>query len=144
VVARPLSRAHLEDDLRAVNSSIDLIQRTRGGTWPEGPVSEDSNFVDLVWHEQEFRERSSFSYAAYETAGAYLGCCYLYPMGLRTELTGDLIAHDVDASWWVTQDAYERGYYEKLHRALCQWIAEEFPFEAPYFSNVDIPREPVV
>jgi hypothetical protein len=141
LVASALTRADLEDDVRGINASITLIQRTRGGGWPTEPVTADFNFVDLVWHEQEFREGTSFAYAVYDAAGGYLGCCYLYPMGRRTELTADLLDHDVDASWWVTPDAYDRGYYAKLYRALGRWLADEFPFEAPYYSNVEIPPE---
>jgi RimJ/RimL family protein N-acetyltransferase len=138
IVATALTRDDLHDDVRGINASIELIQKTRGGGWPTEPVTEEFNFVDLVWHEQEFREGTSFSYAVYDADGGYLGCCYLYPMGRRTELTEELLRHDVDVSWWVTPDAYERGYYEKLHRALGQWVAEQFPFEDPYYSNVSV------
>jgi Acetyltransferase (GNAT) domain len=96
--------------------------------------------VDLVWHEQEFREGTSFAYAVYDADEGYLGCCYLYPMGRRTELSEDLLGHDVDVSWWVTPDGYERGYYEKLYRALQRWLAEDFPFDEPHYSNAEIPR----
>jgi RimJ/RimL family protein N-acetyltransferase len=139
IEARALTRDHLRDDVRGINASIDLIRRTRGGGWPTEPVTEEFNFVDLVWHEQEFREGTSFAYAVYDSDGGYLGCCYLYPMGRRTELTERLLRHDVDVSWWVTPDAYQRGYYEKVYRALGDWIAEQFPFESPYYSNAEVP-----
>jgi hypothetical protein len=71
-------------------------------------VTEEYNFVDLVWHECEFREGDSFAYAVYDAADRYLGCCYLYPLGPRTPLTADRLEHDVDVSWWVTPDAYSR------------------------------------
>jgi hypothetical protein len=139
IEAIALSRADLEEDVRGINESVELIQRTRGGGWPEGPVETDFNFVDLVWHEQEFRERSSFSYVVRHEDGRYLGCCYLYPMGLRTELTDALTTYDVDVSWWVTQRAYEVGYYEKLYLALREWIESAFPGWRAYYSNVEIP-----
>jgi len=41
----------------------------------------------------------------------------------------------------VTPGAYERGYYEKLYRALRHWLPREFPFRAPYCSNVQLPAE---
>jgi hypothetical protein len=126
--------------VHGINASISLIQATRGGGWPIEPVTEEFNFVDLVWHECELREGFSFAYAVYDTNGTYLGCGYLYPMGRRTELTEELLGYDVDVNWWVTPDAYELGHYEKLYRALGQWVAEEFPFEAPYYSNIEIPR----
>ena len=83
----------------------------------------------------------SFTYAVYDADGGYLGCCYLYPMGRRTALSAQLLDHDVDVSWWVTPDAYEDGYYEKLYRALRHWLAEDFPFGAPYYSNAAIPPD---
>ena len=102
-------------------------------------VSEEFDFVDLVWHECEFRERYSFAYAVYDADARYVGCCYLYPMGRRTPLTEPLLKHDVDVSWWVTADAYERGTYTTLFLALQHWLAEAFPFAMPYYSNVLIP-----
>jgi hypothetical protein len=141
LVARAITRADLHDDVRGINASIALIQATRGGGWPTEPVTEELNFVDLVWHELEFRDGTSFTYAVYDPDGGYLGCCYLYPMGRRTELTEELLRYDVDVSWWVTPDAYERSYYHKLYRALRHWVAEEFPFRAPYYSNAEIPGD---
>jgi hypothetical protein len=141
LVARAITRADVHDDVRGINASIGLIHATRGGSWPTEPVSEEFNFVDLVWHELEFREATSFTYAVYDTSGGYVGCCYLYPMGRRRELTEELLAYDVDVSWWVTPDAYERGCYRTLHRALRHWLAEQFPFARPFYSNVEIPPE---
>jgi hypothetical protein len=138
IEAAAITRAHLGDDVRGINASLALIRRTRGGGWPEAAVTEDFNFVDLVWHELEFRDGTSFTYAVYRPDG-YLGCCYLYPMGRRTELTEELMAFDVDVSWWVTPDGYERGYYGKLYAGLQRWLADEFPFWRPYWSNREIP-----
>jgi RimJ/RimL family protein N-acetyltransferase len=139
VVARAMSRADLQEDVRGINASLELILRTRGGGWPTEPVTEEFNFVDLVWHELEFRENKSFAYCVYDTGGGYLGCCYLSPMGRRTALSEELLHHDVDVSWWVTPDAYGQGYYEKLYRALQRWAVEQFPFTEPHYSNVEIP-----
>jgi hypothetical protein len=139
IVATAITRADLDDDVRGINSSIALIQGTRGGNWPAGPVSEDFNFVDLVWHELEFREGTSFTYVVRDADGAYLGCCYLYPMGGRTELSEEMLAHDVDVSWWVTPEAYARGYYEKLYHALRHWLDAELPFRSPHYSNGEVP-----
>lgn len=139
--AKALTRHHLHDDVRGINASIDLIRRTRGGRWPTEPVSEEYNYVDLVWHECEFREGDSYAYAVYDADDRYLGCCYLYPMGRRTPLTEELLEHDVDVSWWVTPDAYERGHYSTLYNALRHWIATAFPFPKAYYSNREMPDD---
>jgi hypothetical protein len=138
--ARAISRADLREDVRGINASIDIIQRTRGGGWPTEPVTEDFNYVDLVWHELEFRDGHSFTYAVYDVDGQYLGCCYLYPMGRRTTLTEELLKYDVDVSWWVTPSAYDKGYYTKLYVALQQWVTRDYPFTMPHYSNIEIPN----
>ncbi len=137
--ASAITRHHLSDDVRGINASLDLIRRTRGGSWPTEPVTEEFNYVDLVWHECEFREGESFTYAVYDADDQYLGCCYLYPLGRRTDLTEQLLRYDVDVSWWVTPDAYESGQYVAVYDALCHWMATAFPFWKPHFSNVEIP-----
>lgn len=81
-----LARA-LAHDVGGINASIALIRQTRGGSWPSESVTDEYNFVDLVWHELEFREGDSFTYAVYDKRGTHVGCCYLYPMGRRTTLT---------------------------------------------------------
>jgi hypothetical protein len=140
VEIRAITRADLSEDVRGINASLDLIRRTRGGNWPTEAVTEEFNYVDLVWHECEFRDMGSFTYCIRDSGHRYLGCCYLYPMGRRTKLTEELLGYDVDVSWWVTPDAYEKGYYEKLYRALQQWMTE-LPFEQPYYSNKLIPGD---
>lgn len=139
IVAKPLSRQDLEADLRGVNSSIDIIQKTRGGSWPSETLSEDFDFLDLAWHEREFRDANSFAYVVYTKDGNYIGCFYLYPMGVRTDLHEELLQYNVDASWWVTSEAYREGYYSKLYAALQQWLADAFPFKNVYYSNREIP-----
>jgi hypothetical protein len=139
--AHAISRADLDEDVRGINASLDIIRRTRGGGWPTGPVTADYNFVDLVWHECEFRDGGSFTYAVYDASGQYLGCCYLYPLGGRTPLTADLLRYDVDVSWWVTPAAYQQGFYHELYQALQHWISNAFPFQAAYYSNAEIPPE---
>lgn len=138
--AVPISRDHLKDDVQGINASIELIRRTRGGEWPSEPVTEDFDYVDLVWHECEFRENESFTYAVYATE-RYLGCCYLYPLGRRGPLTEELLHHDVDVSWWVTPDAYADGLYGQLYAALRHWLSTEFPFPSVHYSNVEIPAD---
>jgi hypothetical protein len=97
VRASALTQDDLDDGVRGINASLDLIRRTRGG-WPTGAVTAADNYVDLVWHQFEFRESYSFAYVVRRDHGRYLGCWYLYPMGRRVALTDDLMGHDVDVS----------------------------------------------
>ena len=140
LVATAITREDLADDVRGINASIALIRRTRGGGWPDETVTEAFNYVDLVWHECEFRDHKSYTYVLRTQAGAYLGCCYLYPLGSRTALTANLLAgYDLDVSWWVTPDGYAQGYYRKSYLALRHWFDTELPFWRPHYSNTDIP-----
>jgi hypothetical protein len=141
IVATAITRDDLRDDVAGINASLALIQQTRGGGWPTEPVTEDFNFVDLVWHELEFREGKSFTYVLRTADSAYLGCCYLYSLGRRTPLSEQLLRYDVDVSWWVTPIAYAQGHYAKVYWALRRWLADEFPFWNPFYSNAEIPNE---
>jgi hypothetical protein len=140
--ATAINRTHNHDDVLGINASLELIRRTRGGPWPTGPVTEEFNYVDEVWHECEFRDGGSFTYVVYDSQGRYLGCCYLYPMGSRTPLSAELVSYDVDVSWWITPGAFERGYYPKVYAALRYWIETAFPFPKAYYSNAEIPDLP--
>ncbi len=60
IIAKPLSRNDLAADIDGVNSSLDIIRKTRGGSWPTEPVSEEFDLLDLAWHEREFRDGDSF------------------------------------------------------------------------------------
>lgn len=137
LVATPLTRADLKQDLAAVNSSLEIIRTTRGGSWPEEELSEDFDLLDLAWHEREFRDNTSFAYVIHLASGKYVGCFYLYPIGERTEYTNTTKDYDVDASWWTTQTMYEAGYYKKLQVALGQWLKNDFPFTSIYYSNTE-------
>lgn len=140
LIATPLTRSNLEDDLTAVNSSIDLIRETRGGSWPEKVLKEEENLLDLAWHEREFRDGDSLAYVIYDINDNYIGCFYLYPMGVRTLLTERLLKYDVDVSWWVSAAAYKQGYYPHVYQALKKWFEDSFDFENPFYSNDKLPE----
>ena len=139
IVATMLGRDDLDDDVRGINASLELIRRTRGGGWPEEPVTPEFNLVDLVWHESSSARAFSFSYVLRDSEGDYLGCAYLYPMGRRTELSEALVDHDVDVSWWVTPTPTTRATTRRAFDALRRWVTEDFPFIDPYYSNREIP-----
>jgi hypothetical protein len=138
--AHAITRADLDEDVAGINASLDLIRRTRGGSWPSEPVTAEGNYVDLVWHECEFRDGKSFTYVLRDDGGRYLGCAYLYPVGARTPLSAELLEHDVDVSWWVTPDAHAAGHYESAYAALKEWVTAAYPFANPHFSNREVPR----
>ncbi len=140
IVATPLTRADLREDLHAIRTSVALIRRTRGGKWPPDALSEAEDVDDLVWHEVEWAAGLSYAYVVRDAGGTYLGCFYLYPLGRRATLDEARVAYDVDVSWWVDAAAYERGDYARLYDALRAWLASEFPFWKPYFSNREIPE----
>jgi RimJ/RimL family protein N-acetyltransferase len=139
VEARGITRDDVAEDVRGINVSLHLIRQTRGGSWPTAAVTEEEIIVDEYWHECEFRDHKSFSFILRTDGHGYIGCAYFYPMGVRQPLTTELAQHDVDVSWWVTPDAYETGYYSKVHDALRQWATDGYPFERPHYSNLRVP-----
>jgi hypothetical protein len=137
VHAHAITRDDLDDDVAGINASLDLIRRTRGGDWPTEPVTAEGNYVDLVWHECEWRDGKSYTYVLTDPDGRYLGCLYLYPLGVRHPLTEEMLEHDVDISWWVTPEAHATGRYDATRDAVRSWIGGALPFVNPYYSNAD-------
>src|SRR6185437_11163928 len=97
-----INRDHLDDDVRGINASMDLIRRTRGGNWPTEPVTHELNYVDLVWHECEFREGDSFTYAV-DVSGWVTPDAYEH--GYYTKLYAAL------RHWTGTSFPFPRPYY---------------------------------
>lgn len=108
LVATPIDRSDLDDDVAGINANLDLIARTRGGGWPTAAVTRQDDYVDLVWHELEFREGYSYTYVLRRGDGVYVDNAYLYPIGRRVRLDRHPDG-DVDVSWWVTRPAYARA-----------------------------------
>ena len=100
--ARAISRAGNDDDVQGINAGIELIRRTRGGSWPTEPVSVDFDYVDEIWHECEFREGGSFTYAVYDSRRPVPRMLLPVPDGTAHPSDQELLTYDVDVSWWVT------------------------------------------
>jgi hypothetical protein len=50
-------------------------------------LEEEENYVGLVWHECEFRDKKSFTFWLEARDRGYIGCAYLYPLGVRWPLS---------------------------------------------------------
>src|SRR3989304_7408461 len=71
-------------DYLAVMSSIDVIQKTRGGSWPTKDLTFEDDLIDLAWHQREFEHKSSFAYTVVNKEGTEcLGCLYFFKPGTR-------------------------------------------------------------
>lgn len=136
-IARKLAARDVDLDYAAVMSSLEIIRKTRGGSWPTADLTHEDDWIDLAWHQREFENGSSFAYTVMNPEQTEcLGCFYLYPPGFRMEAPAGA---DVDVSFWVTQKAYDAGLYPVLHQALKDWLAAEWPFKQPFWSNAELP-----
>jgi RimJ/RimL family protein N-acetyltransferase len=134
-VFRKLCYADAELDYVAVMSSIDIIKKTRGGSWPTADLSYVDDQIDLAWHQREFENRTSFAYTIMTPQDdKCLGCLYLYPPGYRGPRSQN---SDVDVSFWVTQEAYNQGMYPAVYQALNDWLKTSWPFKNICFTNVE-------
>jgi hypothetical protein len=136
-IIRKLTARDVYLDYIAVVSSIDIITKTRGNGMSKDLTIED-DLIDLSWHQREFEYRSSFAFTVmnlYETE--CLGCVYFYPAGERAVAPEGT---DVDVSFWVTQKAYDDGMYSKLYQTVKEWLAKEWPFKNPHWTNIELPE----
>lgn len=136
-IIRKLCFTDAELDYKAVMSSVDLIKRTRGGSWPSPDLTFIDDQIDLAWHQREFEHRTSFAYTVMSPdEKECLGCLYLYPPRYRNETSKDA---DVDVSFWVTQKAYDKGLYVILYKTLDNWLKSTWPFKKIVYTNKEIP-----
>jgi len=135
--AGKLSAADTDIDYEAVMSSIETIQKTRGGSWPTKDLTYEDDRIDLSWHQREFEMRNTFAYIVLSPdKKEYIGCFYLYAPNTRKPAPEGT---DVDASWWVTTEAFNKGIYDELYKALSGWLKEKWPFEKVFYTNNLIP-----
>jgi hypothetical protein len=135
-VIRKLCTSDVYLDYLAVMSSIDIIQKTRGGKWPTPALTFEDDLIDLAWHQREFEFKSTFAYTVMNKEGTEcLGCLYFFRPGMRKNPPVDA---DVDVSFWVTQKGYDAGLYFELYSVIKDWL-NSWPFKRPYWSNSELP-----
>lgn len=135
---RKLKESDAKLDYEAVMSSIDIIHKIRGGTWPSKALILDEDVQDLTIHQNEFENRVSFAFTVMNpTETECLGCIYFYPIGTRKKAPNTA---DVDVSFWVTQKAYNMGLYDKLYKIIREWLSRDWPFKNPFWTNDGVPQ----
>ena len=136
-IARKLTIRDVYLDYLAVMSSVDTIQKTRGGDWPTIELTFEDDLIDLGWHQREFERKTSFAYTVMNlNETECLGCFYLYPPGTRAPVEDGA---DVDVSFWVTKKAYRDGLYPILYNRLDNWLKSKWPFKKVQYTNIKIP-----
>ncbi len=128
---RMLTVSDVVKDYDAVMTSMDHCKTIwPGGKWPEG-LTLEQNLIDLGWHHKEFQVRRSFAYTVVMPSEArVLGCVYIEP----THKQG----YDAVAYLWARQSELAGGVETRLHAAVKDWIATEWPFKAVGFPGRDI------
>jgi hypothetical protein len=116
----PLGPQHNERDYAAWTSSIDHIRVTPGfhdSSWPH-PMTLEENRGDLERHQQDFADRTGFTYTVLDPAdGDVIGCLYIYP---PKDVPGTRV------SSWVRADRAELD--EPLADAIASWLQTAWPF----------------
>ena len=119
-VLEPLGPQHNERDYAAWTSSMEHIQGTPGfvgRSWPH-PMSLEDNRADLERHQQEFADRTGFTYTVLDPADDdVVGCLYIYP---PKDEPG------VRVSSWVRADRADLDV--PLAQAVADWLQTAWPF----------------
>src|SRR3989344_5770424 len=128
-VARKLCAKDVYLDYIAVMSSIDVIKKVRGGKWPTPDLTIEDDLIDLCWHQREFEFKTSFAFTVMnKEEDKCLGCIYFYPPRTGMSDAASSEAAEVNISWWVIQEVYDRGFYDDLSRDIKEWVETKWPF----------------
>jgi hypothetical protein len=119
-VLEPLGPQHNERDYAAWTSSMEHIRATPGfidSSWPH-PMTLEENRGDLERHQQDFVDRTGFTYTVLDPGdGDVIGCLYIYP---PKDVPGARV------SSWVRADRAELD--EPLAEAVAGWLRASWPF----------------
>jgi hypothetical protein len=132
-VLEPLGPQHNERDYAAWTSSFEHIRSTPGfhdRSWPH-PMTLKENRADLERHQQEFADRTGFTYTVLDPAdGDVVGCLYIYP---PKDVPGTRV------SSWVRADRAELD--EPLADAVAGWLRTAWPFaQVRYLGRPNLSR----
>ena len=98
-----------------------------GSKWPDG-LTLEQNLIDLGWHQKEVQTRRSFAYTVVTPSeDRVIGCVYIVP----TRKQG----HDAEVYLWARQSELAGGLEERLHTAVRDWVAKDWPFKAAAFPG---------
>ena len=120
---RMLSVSDVEKDYEAVMTSIDHLRGVFGenSKWPTKDLTLEQDLRDLQWHQNEFHNRSSFTYTVMNLDETIcLGCVYIYP-----SKSPDF---EADVYMWVRKSEYDRGLDPILFKTVKNWITDQWPF----------------
>ena len=128
---RMLSVDHVVNDYEAVMTSVSHLKTIwPGGTWPDG-LTLRQNLSDLGWHEKEFQLRQSFAYTVLSPDESRVtGCVYINPSRKQ--------GHDAAVYLWARESELASGMEDRLHAAVINWLASNWPFSAPAFPGRDV------
>lgn len=130
-VLRPLDPEHNESDHQAWTSSIQHIRETpgfAGRSWPpEESMPLAQNLSDIVKHQEDFENRTGFTYTILDAddQDRVVGCLYIYP-----DPTGEA---EVRVHSWVTGSRAELD--REVWLAVTEWLAERWPFTTVRYAG---------
>jgi len=127
---RMLSVSDVEKDYEAVMTSIDHLRGVFGenSKWPTKDLTLEQDLRDLQWHQNEFHNRSSFTYTVMNLDETIcLGCVYIYP-----SKSPDF---EADVYMWVRKSEYDRGLDPILFKTVKNWITDQWPFKKVCFPG---------
>ena len=119
-------------DYDAVMTSVEYLKTIWPDSgWPEETLTLEQDLIDLGWHQKEFQERRSFAYTVLTPSEAQVtGCVYINPTRKR--------GYDAEIYFWARQSELAGGLESRLHSALKEWLAKEWPFKKVAFPGRDI------
>ncbi len=135
-ILRKLTTEDVEQDFEAVMSSKESLRQIfcAHDNWPADDMTLQDNYNDLKEHEDEFDQRTGFTYTVVTVdEQTCLGCVYIYPWFGKQ--------YDARVYYWVRDSEKARGLDEKLRDFLRHWLHEAWPIHNPVFPGKDLSWE---
>ena len=136
---RPITVHDVIPDYDAVMTSLENLQGSFGprNDWPKASLSLDQDLRDLSWHQKEFQDRRSFTYAVFNRDESQeIGAVYIFPPGYF--YGGKKQKFDAQVILWVRKSELVNELDQVLFDFTRYWLKQKWPFKNVAFPGRSI------
>lgn len=130
----PLGPDIVKQDYAAYMGSIEHLQKTMGGNWPNKNITMADAMKDMEQEQARYEKRRSFAYGVLspDRAEEY-GSVYIRPSRKQ--------GYDATVSMWTTQKKFDEGFEKQLMQDMKQWVKAQWPFQKVAYLGDEISKE---
>ncbi|BBH52513.1 hypothetical protein [Fluviispira sanaruensis] len=138
-----LNEKYADIDYKTVMGSLNEIQNVFGGNdnWASASLTYADNLISIKRHEKEFDEKKSFTFCILsKNSREYLGCIYIKPIKVKTDLDLRKLYYDAQILFW-TVAKNNISIDDEVYKNILHFIKNEWSFKRVAYPGRNISWE---